>query len=59
MSRDYSITLDPQGNFVAHRVDCPEVDHLRKLGEPILTMLACEKPLSDECIEHSCLREEK
>jgi hypothetical protein len=52
---DLALTEGPTGGAIAHRADCPQVRVLADAGEPVMTMLGCEKPLPDDVPRHSCL----
>lgn len=58
MSYDYSLTI-MDGEVLAHRPDCPDARSQAALGEPVVTLLDCSKPLPREMKRHSCLDQEE
>jgi hypothetical protein len=58
-TRDYAITVDEHGSPVCHRANCPAARAAAARGEPVLTMLGCEKEPPGRYARHSCLQEDK
>ena len=54
---DLALTEGPTGGAIAHRADCPQVRALAAAGQPVMTMLGCEKPLPADVPRHSCLEQ--
>jgi hypothetical protein len=54
---DLALTEGRNGKAIAHRADCPEVRALAAAGQPVMTMLGCEKPLPADVPRHSCLEQ--
>ena len=52
---DLALTEGPNGKAIAHRADCPQVRALAAAGQPVMTMLGCEKPLPADVPRHACL----
>ena len=63
MTMDLALTEGRNGEAIAHRADCErparagtlQVRALAAAGQPVMTMLGCEKPLPDDVPRHSCL----
>jgi hypothetical protein len=53
---DVTLTEGENGEILAHRIDCPEVQKQRAQGRPLATLLGIEKPLPADVRRHSCLR---
>ena len=57
-THDYALTEDEDGGALAHRLDCPMVAEHRAASRPVLTLLACAKPLVlSDARRHHCLDE--
>ena len=59
MSRDYALVELPDGKVQAHLADCATVRWWAAFGQPVLTMLGCEKPLPADLQRHECLKVEQ
>jgi hypothetical protein len=55
MSSDITLTEGENGEVLAHRIDCPEVQKHREDSRPICTLFGIEKPLPSSVKRHSCL----
>ena len=55
MSRDYALALGQDGTPELHRADCRAVRALAAAGEPVLTLLSCEREPDDDIPRHDCL----
>jgi hypothetical protein len=58
-SHDFSLTVDTDGEMLAHKPDCPAVQAARGRDEPIMTMLDCKLPLPLDVRQHECLKHEQ
>ena len=53
---DITLTEGLDGRALAHRPDCPVVQTLRALGQPLMTLFEVQAPLVGlTCEKHSCL----
>jgi hypothetical protein len=56
--KDVTLTVDPDGELLAHRTDCPMVQLHRMQGRYIATLFGMEVPLKPDTKDvrlHECL----
>jgi hypothetical protein len=53
---NYAVTTDEHDELVLHRADCPDARTRAAHGEPVLTMLDCQREPPAELKRHSCLK---